>query len=872
MTTPLLATKLHIPAPQTRSVLRPRLTQRLDENPGRKLILISAPAGFGKTTLVSEWLAGGGRQAAWLSLDAGDNDPARFLGYLVAALQAIAPDIGKELLGLLQSPQPPPAEAVLTTLLNEIAEIPDDFTLVLDDYHLIDAPAVDDALGFLVRHLPPQMRLVIATREDLSLPLARLRARGQLTELRAADLRFTPAEAAEFLTHVMGLDLSAENIAALEARTEGWIAGLQLAAISMQGRTDVAGFISSFTGSHRFVIDYLVEEVLRQQSDDTQAFLLRTSILERMCGPLCDALAPLPSADGQDTLESLERANLFIVPLDDERRWYRYHHLFGELLRKQLGQSLSPGEIAEMHLRASQWLEDNGLLFEAFQHATTANDVARAGRLIESPHMGLHLHSVAMAVLAWLSSLPAAVLDAHPELWVRSATVALMGGQTAGVEERLQAAEKVLRDDGQDAQVRDLIGQIACARATLALTRYEPEVMLAQARRALEYLHPDDVPFLFTAHWAVASASLLQGDRATADRACRECITLSQKSGSIFSTILATTDFGELQELDNQLVQAEETYRSLLPLFGEHPQPSASRAYLGLATIYYEWNDLDAAERFGQQSLEFSRKYDRVIDRFIVSEVFLARMKLARGDIDGAATQLSQVEQSARQRNFLLRMPEIAAAQVLVLLRQGQTDAAAQLVKTFDLPFSRARVLLAQGDTTEALAVLASCREQAEAKGWADERLKALILQALALQTHGNNDGALQVLSDALEAANPGGFIRLFVDEGPPMAHLLAGAAARQISPEYVDRLLMAFQTEGQHSADRSPQLLIDPLSQREMEILDLIAQGLSNQQIGERLFLALDTVKGHNRRIFDKLQVQRRTEAIARARELGLL
>ena len=390
MPAPILATKLYIPPPRPKVVLRPRLIERLNEglSAGRKLTLISASAGFGKTTLVSEWVAGCGRPVAWLSLDEGDNDPTRFLTYLVAALQTIAANIGAGVLAVLQSPQPPPTESILTALLNEITTIPDNFVLVLDDYHVIDSKPVDEALTFLLEHLPPQMHLVIATREDPHLPLARLRARGQLTELRAADLRFTPAEAAEFLNQVMGLNLSAEDIAALETRTEGWIAGLQLAALSMQGHQDAASFIKSFTGSHRFVLDYLVEEVLQQQSESVQTFLLRTSILDRLCGPLCDAVLLDPSASGQETLEYLEHANLFIVPLDNERRWYRYHHLFAELLRQRLHQSTASSAgneekvVAELHSRASRWYEDNGLEIEAFQHAAAANDVERAERLI----------------------------------------------------------------------------------------------------------------------------------------------------------------------------------------------------------------------------------------------------------------------------------------------------------------------------------------------------------------------------------------------------------------------------------------------------------------------------------------------------------
>ena len=381
MSTLILATKLFIPPPQPKVVLRPRLIERLNEGLRRRLTLISAPAGFGKTTLLSGWLAGCGQPAAWLSLDEGDNDPTRFLAYLVAALQTIAADIGEGVLGALQSPQPPPTGSTLTNLLNEIAAVEDDFVLVLDDYHVVDARAVDDTLAFLLEHLPPQMHLIIATREDPQLPLARLRAKGQLTEVRAADLRFTPSEAAEFLKGVMGLDLSEEDIAALETRTEGWIAGLQLAALSMRGREDVSGFIRAFAGDNRYIVDYLVEEVLQYQPERIRSFLLQTSILDRLSGPLCDTVTG-QEEEGNVLLETLERGNFFVVPLDDKRHWYRYHHLFAEILYAHL-MAEQPDLVATLHRRASEWYEQNGSAAEAIRHALAAGDFERAADLIE---------------------------------------------------------------------------------------------------------------------------------------------------------------------------------------------------------------------------------------------------------------------------------------------------------------------------------------------------------------------------------------------------------------------------------------------------------------------------------------------------------
>lgn len=879
---PILTTKLYIPSSLPKLVLRPRLIERLNEGMDRKLTLISAPAGFGKTTLVSEWVAGCKRPTAWISIDEGDNDPTRFLTYFIAALQTITGNFGVGVLSLLQASQFPPNESILTGLLNEITTIQQDFTLVLDDYHIIDTKPVDDILTFLLERLPPRMHLVIATREDPHLPLARLRVRSHLTELRATDLRFSPAEAAGFLNQVMDLGLSAEDIAALETRTEGWIAGLQLAAISMQGHQDTTSFIKSFTGSHHFIMDYLVEEVLQQQAESVQAFLLQTSILDRLSGPLCDVVLVDPAVSGQEALEYLEKANLFIVPLDDERRWYRYHHLFAELLRQRLYQSTASltGDkkqcVAELHKRASIWFEDNGLELEAFHHAAAANDLERAVRLVEGKGIPLHVRGALVSVLDWLESQTKAVLDAKPVLWVMYAGALTTAGQTSGVEQKLQAAETALQGAKLDDKTRDLLGRIANNRATLAISQYQAATAVVQANRALEYLDPKNLPVRTLTTWVLGAAYQLKGDRTAASRAFAETISTSKSIGHTFVTKLATIGLGSVQETENRLYPAAETYRHALQLFGNQPLPIACEAHLGLARIFYEWNDLDAAQFHGQQSIQLARQFAAIIDRFVICEVFLARLMLTRGDAAGATAILAKADQSVRQHNFVLRMPEVAAARVLTLLRQGNLGEAACLAQANKLPLSQARVHLAQGDPSEALAVLVPFRQHVEAKSWEDERLKAIVLQAVALHAHGEKDKAVQVLGEALVLAEPGGFIRIFVDEGVPMARLLSEAAAQGIRPDYIGKLLAVFEVEEQKSKDKSflspAQTPVEQLSQRELEVLQLIAQGLSNHEISERLFLALDTVKGHNRRIFDKLQVQRRTEAVARARELGLL
>lgn len=877
----LLTTKLHVPPLRSKHVLRPRLIERLNESAHRKLILVSAPAGFSKTTLVSEWVASSERPAAWLSLDEDDNDPARFLSYLIAALQKVRPGIGQGVLPALQVPQPPPIEGSLTALLNEIAEMDEPFTLVLDDYHVITAQAIDQALTFWLENAPPQMGMVIATREDPGLPLHRLRAGDQLTELRAADLRFTRAEAAGFLTQVMGLHLSAEDVDALEARTEGWIAGLQLAALSMQGVADTTQFIQTFAGSHRFVLDYLLEEVLNKQPERAQHFLLHTSILDRLCGPLCDALLDAPAPSGQKTLESLEQANLFIMPLDNERRWYRYHHLFADLLRQRLPQSIAASSheadsrLNELHLRASQWYEDNGLELEAFHHAAAANDIDRAERLIEGKGIPLHLRGAVTTILNWLASLPPAAFQARPSLWWRHASLLLVNGQTTGVEEKLQAAEDALQGihpDKADDKTRNLIGRIAAARAVLALTRYQPEVMLTQSRRALKYLHPDNLGTRANAYWTLGFAYFLQGDLVASRQAYTEAISLSQSIGAIFTALLATIGLGHVYEAENHLHLAAQTFQRVLDLAGDQPLQIIHEPHLGLARVLYERNDLDAAEQHGEHSLQLARQYDTVIDRFIVCEVFLARVKLAQGDVAGAVAILAQADQSARQPIFAHRLPDVAATQVLLLLRQGHLADALHLAQTHALPLSKAQVYLAHGDGPAALALLDVALQQAEARGRADERLNVMVVQAAALHVQGEKDKALRRLGEALALAEPEGFIRIFVDKGQPMAQLLAEAAARGMLPDYVGKLLEAFDAEPRKGEVKSAQPLIEPLSQREMEVLRLIAQGLSNSEISEQLFLALDTVKGHNRKIFEKLGVQRRTEAVARARALGML
>ncbi|MGW8225054.1 MAG: LuxR C-terminal-related transcriptional regulator, partial [Anaerolineales bacterium] len=553
----LLTTKLFIPTTRPELVFRPRLIDNLNKGLHRKMTLISAPAGFGKTTLASEWITGCEQPVAWLSLDEADNDPTKFLVYFVAALQEVGRNIGAEALEMLQSPQPPPNHSILTSIINDIATLPEQMILVLDDYHVIDSRSVHEALKFLLENIPKQIHLVLVTREDPYLPLSRLRARDQITELRAADLRFTTPETSEFLNRVMRLDLSEGDLSALETRTEGWITGLQLAALSLQGHEDATRLIQSFTGSHRLVVDYLVDEVLDQQPESVQNFLLKTAILDWLSGSLCDAVTG--QRDGQQVLEHLDQVNLFIVPLDHERRWYRYHHLFADLLRQRLHQHTgsTDGEAsfdeAYLHSRASLWYEDHGMEIEAFQHAAAASDYDRAERLIEGDGLPVSFRGVVTPVLNWLESLPKSVLDARPSLWVTYAMTILTTGQTEGVEEKLQAAEEALKGAEKNDKTRDLVGRIASTRANLAVGPRQAESIIEQSNRALEYLHPNNSTYRTATTWKLGVAHEFLGDRTAARQDFTEAIATSEASGNLYIQILATTGLGNIQFAENQL-------------------------------------------------------------------------------------------------------------------------------------------------------------------------------------------------------------------------------------------------------------------------------------------------------------------------------
>ncbi|MCI3927686.1 LuxR C-terminal-related transcriptional regulator [Paenibacillus sp. TRM 82003] len=878
MTIPIVSTKLNIPPMRAKLVHRARLLNRLSEGAEPGLALVCAPAGYGKTTLAADWLAGLGRPAAWLSLDAEHNEFPRFLTYLVAALQAIAPGLGEDALAALQGPDLPSVGALLAPMLNDIAGWPQPLTLVLDDYHVVTDETVHEAVSFLVEHLPPRLRLTILTREDPPLPVARLRARDRLTELRAEDLRFTRAEAAAFFADVMEQRLEERDIALLDARAEGWIAGLQLAALSMRGRDDAARFVASFAGDDRDVADYFVDEIVLRQPKDVQTFLLNTSILDRMCGPLCDAVLGVLPASGQDMLERLDRANLFLVPLDRERRWYRYHHLFGELLRRRLERA---GDLNALHARASRWYEENGLEVEALRHAAAAGDVDRAARLVEGDGMPMHFRGGAGPVLQWVESLPASALDARPPLRIIYASALLMIGRLPAVEPQLLAAEATLCGDARDDRRTDLLGHIAAIRAALAVSRHDVSAILEHSRRTLDLVHPDNLPVRASAVWSLGYAHQLRGDRAAAGQAYAEAFAISDRIGHRIIAITSAIGLGSVQEGDNRLREAAETYRDALRRAGDPPLPIACEAHLGLARMHYERNELASAARHAERGLALAQAIEHT-DRAAICLCWLARIRLAQGDASGAASSAAMAEQLARRGGFEQPLAEAASVRLLVSLRRGALEEAERLVAERPLPVMQARILLGRGDAHSALRMLEAERRALEARGWENERLRVMTLEAVALYACGEATEARRRLRDALSMAEPNGFVRLFLDEGAPMARLLAetAGAARHSRSDYV-RALLAAAAEGADVPSPPPdppqaascaESLIEPLSPREMDILRLIAEGRSNEEIARLLHLALSTVKGHNRNIFGKLQAERRTEAVARARELGLL
>ena len=919
----LLLTKLFVPPLRSNLVPRPHLIKRLNRslNLGHKLSLISAPAGFGKTTVVSEWLdnlrsaAGSSPQisTAWYSLDESDNDPGRFFSYFIAALNqtgAFESAIGQKSLGLLQSPQQPPIEELLIALINRITALPQRVILVLDDYHLIDTPALDDALIFLIEHLPPQMHLVVITREDPNLPLARFRVRGQLTELRAADLRFTASEAAQFLNQVMGLNLSAEDISAMDIRTEGWIAGLRLAAISMQGHKDSSHLVKSFTGSHRFVLDYLIEEVLEQQPQNIQNFLLQTAVLNRLTGPLCDALTG--QDDGQETLEALDRANLFIFPLDDERQWYRYHHLFAELLRRRLVQTHQQ-EIPTLRHRASAWHEQNGFAAEAIEHALRAEEYERTAELIKEHIDDLWGRGEHRKLSRWLDGLPEELLSNRPYISLYQARYQCSSGQLDKAEQTLRAVETVLERGtispstalGQiqpaltTAYRRRLRGRAASTRALICSYQGDVPGIIEHGGMALEFLPREDLSWRSVTALTLGNAHGFKGDMGAAYAARLEALHNCEAVGDAYFVLVANLQVAITLREQGRLRQTIEICRQQMECANEIGLAESKTVGWLLAVwgeTLAELNDLNGALDRAKKSFALTMSGED-LQMLGWSFMCLIRVLFTSGDLDQAEETIRMMENFARDSYIPPWVAnQMAAWKARLWLAADKLDAASQWVEDRGLDpgedplppqkidfFSLfdytvlARILLAQERLEEAGRLLRQLLKAAKAGNRTSKVIEIKILQSLTHQAGGEIDRAMITLQQALTLAQPEGFIRLFVEEGPPMGRLLTTALSREITPDYVRRLLAAFPTAEPSQAvllesSAIDHELLEPLSEREIEVLQLIAEGLTNQEVATRLYLSLFTVKVHARNIFSKLNVHNRMQAVAKARALNIL
>ena len=873
MSTALLATKFFAPPRPANDIPRPLLSQRLDEGLSRKLTLVCAAAGFGKSTLVSQWAHECPYPSAWLSLDVEDRDPNRFLEYLVSSLEVISQTVGSGLAVMLRGSPPASREIVLTLLVNQLSKIPGKLVLILDDYHLAASTGVNESLSFLIDHMPVQLHLVIASREEPELSLGRLRLNGQLVEIRQQDLRFGFEEAADFFQQGGNIRLSKIHIQELAVRTEGWISGLKLAAISLDTHQDPETFIASFTGSHHFVQDYLIEEVLHQQPDDVQSFLLRTSVLDRLCGPLCDAV--LQSHGSTHNLNQLDKASLFIVPLDADRRWYRYHHLFADLLRQRLGQT-EPA--APLHLRASQWFEAQGMEVEAFHQATQANDMALAMRLIQGNGMPLYFRGVTAPVVNWLSTLTHATLNTDPFLWVAYSWSLLFAGHPGPLEEKLSGAETAMRCVEHDASTMDTNGQIAVLRAWLAVYRNEAEAIFSHANRALELLNPENRPARTAAHCALGVAQMFRGERVQARAAFSEVIGAGLSSGNVMFAAVASTALAGIQATDYQLHAAAATYREVIKMIGDPTHVLGFEAHLGLAKILYDWNALDEAESLVLLCSELVALAKSKSE--IGADLLRSRLMSARHEDKEAEALLDRAYGLPTTGPLTDRMREAADLRVMHKLRHGDVAGAADWARAQQLPIGLARTLLAQGKGLDALRAIESHLHDMEAQLRTQDALKTLVVQVMIYQTLGQVDKAMNLLRECVTKAQFQGSIRLFVDEGAPMQMLIGHLPHEAQTAQYVTKLLSAFGTQATQEkrgaaplvAATSSHLPLGDFSERELEILRLIQEGFSNQKIGELLFVSLSTVKWHNQNIFSKLDVQRRTEAVARAVKLRLL
>lgn len=901
---PLLELKTHAPYLRTRLVSRDHLIERLQEGMECPLTLVSAPAGFGKTTLLAQWLRESGMPVAWLSLEPEDNDLTRFLSSLIAALQTLNPHVGATVLASLHTPTPPPPETILAVLVNELNELGEqegrEMALVLDDYHVITAEPLQRGMALFLEHLPPYLHLILATRVDPPLPLARLRARKQLSEVRAADLRFDSDEVHTFLQTVMGLELSIEAMATLESRTEGWVAGLQLAALSLQGNRDVAGFLADFAGTHRFVLDYLSEEVFALQPPQVQAFLLHTSILDRLSGPLCDSVTRQEGS--QAMLEKLEKANLFVIALDEVRGWYRYHQLFADMLRHYL-QQREPAMVAELHRRASGWYEEHDLPIEAVQHALAIPDAELAARLIEPVAFPLAFRSQLTTAFTWIKALPETVVHTHPLLCVYFAVLLLFTNQFEEVEIYLRKAEQNLKEETPVEQIRIIQGYMLAIRATMANFSGETEHAISLAHLALDLLPETEYIPHSGALQITAHAYSISGDVTLASqRSVEKTVALLRSANNSFATVSGIASLARMYVLQGKLRQAATTYEQIMHVI---PSPEILQTlyighyyYFGLGYLFREWNDLEAAERHLMQGMALTNENSPLSARVaMMGYTALARLQQSIGNASAARATLDALVQLAQERHFAVSLfTQEAAERARLELAQNNLAAALSWAETCGISLSDvhlsysheheyltlARVRIAQArkapkafSLQEIMRLLEQMLGEAESKGRLGSALEILIVRALALQSQGDQTSALSVLEQALLLAEPEGYIRIFVDEGPPMRTLLHLAQARGIAPGYSATLLRAFGEQHVLKAPpRSIRLspLTEPLTEREREVLHLLLEGASNREIACRLILSENTVKRHVSNLCGKLGVQSRLQAITRARSLNFV
>ena len=894
MAIPILRTKLYIPLLRVKIVSRPQLIARLTEGMKNKLTLISAPAGFGKTTLVSEWVAGCKRPVTWLSLDDKDNNLIQFISYFVAALKSIQEDFGEGVIEALPSLQSEGIESILTDLINEITEVPFNFVFVLDDYHVIDNVSVNNALVFLIDHMPVNLNLIITTRVDPDLHIAKLRAKNQLLEIRAKDLRFTHSEVARFFDQVMGLKLSDKDLTTLETRTEGWIAGLQLAAISLQGQSDMSGFIESFSGNHYFILDYLIEEVLKQQSEEIQSFLLQTSIVDRLCGSLCDAIMNQSSPSGQETLEYLQLVNLFIVPLDNERRWYRYHHLFADLLRQRLYQSASSGNqvgcLAGYNIRASRWYEENGDLGAAFHHAIAAEDFVQAARLVEAAWQGMNESFQSVAWLGWVKKLPEEVIRIRPVLCTYLGRAFADAGELEASELCLQDAERCL--DGSDGaneaqQLKALPAMIALVRANNAQMQGDLASTVKYAELALQLIPKDDfarraqaIITLEVTHWA-------SGDLESAIRAIGDWMeSMTQLGNHVFVVASAFALADMLIDL-GRLSEAKKTYQDALQLAAQHGPDAehiTAHHHLGLSMIYRQRGDHAFAANHLTRAAELGLQ-TTLVDWLHRWHVVQAQLKEAAGDLEAALTLLDEAKR-VYIRSGVPDLRPIAALKARIYLKQRRPDKTRAWAKERALSLTDEvnylsefeYLTLARLEIANPLvnALLARLLQAAETQKRLGSVLDILLVQSLAYEAQSDHLHALAALKRALSLAEPEGYIRIFVDEGEPMRQLIEKQSRNQdhLQSDYVDKLLAAFtqpQDVPKSAIIHQKPNMIEPLSERELEVLKLLRTELSGPEIASRLFVSLNTFRTHTKNIFNKLGVNNRRMAVHQAKELDL-